>query len=123
MVAHEIWISVNFTLFFHIFLFIFFDSPVCSINLEWLHGDLAAKYVLKYITKGGDAALVLVKGTNDGEIIVNYDEFEEIRLAVYRTASEAMLAIYGHKIFTKSFPVEVLYVHRDNEVSGIVNVI
>lgn len=93
-------------------------STIFSINLEWLHGDLAAKYVLKYITKGGDAALVLVKGTNDGEILVNYDEFEEIRLAVYRTASEAMLAIYGHKIFTKSFPVEVLYIHRDNEVSA-----
>lgn len=88
-----------------------------SINVEWIQGDLTAKYVTKYITKGCDLALVKVTGKKGEADTVNYDEFEEIRLSVYRTASEAMLGVYGHKIFAKSNPVEVLYIHEPGQVS------
>jgi hypothetical protein len=87
-----------------------------SINIEWMQGDATAKYITKYITKGCDLALVKVSEDKDGAAIVNYDEFEEIRLGVYRTASEAMLGIYGHKIFDKSHSVESLFIHEKGKV-------
>jgi len=79
--------------------------------------------VTKYITKGCDLALVHVKGSTDNEIIVNYDEFEEIRLGVFRTSSEAMLGIWGHKIFSKSVPVETLFIHAENGVLNLIYLI
>jgi len=96
------------------FLIIVFLNLLFSINLEWIQGDGTAKYVTKYITKGSDLALVKIQSKN-GKIdsgIVDYNEFEEIRLGVYRTASEAMLGIYGHKIFSKSHRVETLFIHQ-----------
>ena len=51
-----------------------------------------------------------------GDNVVNYDEFEEIRCGAFRTASEAMLAIYGHKIFSKSHKVESLFIHEPGKV-------
>jgi hypothetical protein len=53
---------------------------------------------------------------NDASPIVNYDEFEEIRLGVYRTSSEAGLGIWGHKIFSKSHHVQTLHIHEPGKV-------
>jgi hypothetical protein len=64
--------------------------------------------------------LALVKVSKDkcgGEIEVNYDEFEEIRTGVYRTSSEGALAIYGHRIFTKTHSVETCYIHEPGKVN------
>lgn len=75
----------------------------------------------KYITKGCDLALVKVQKEKESPAIVNYDEFEEIRLGVYRTSSEAALAIWGHKIFDKSHKVETLFIHEPGKVLYKVN--
>lgn len=50
---------------------------------------------------------------------MNYDEFEEIRLGVYRTACEAMLGIWGHKIFRKSHTVKSMFIHEPGKVEII----
>jgi hypothetical protein len=55
----------------------------------------------------------LVKTSSD---TVDYNEFEEIRVGVYRTASEAALGIWGHKIFAKSHAVQSLFVHLPGKV-------
>jgi hypothetical protein len=88
-----------------------FINYIYSINLEWIQGDATAKYITKYITKGCDLALVKTSADT-----VDYNEFEEIRVGVYRTASEAALGIWGHKIFAKSHAVQSLFVHLPGKV-------
>jgi hypothetical protein len=88
--------------------------------VEWVQGDGTARYITKYITKGCDLALVQVNRIKDAvSNIVNYDEFEEMRCGVYRTSSEAALAIFGHKIFSKAHLVETLYIHEPGNVRSI----
>lgn len=117
IVAHNPYLIKKYKSQWDIFSRVNKFSHYFSINIEWIQGDTTAKYITKYITKGCDLALVKVqKAKKDAPAIVNYDEFEEIRLGVYRTASEAALGIWGHKIFTKSHHVQTLYIHEPGNV-------
>lgn len=116
IVAHNPYLIKKYKSQWVIFSIILFNINF-SINIEWIQGDRTAKYITKYITKGCDLALVKVqKAKDNAPAIVNYDEFEEIRLGVYRTSSEAALGIWGHKIFTKSHHVQTLYIHEPGNV-------
>ena len=42
---------------------------------------------------------------------MNYDEWNQLKLARYTTASEAFLKLWGHEIVKKSTVVDTLYVH------------
>uniref|UniRef100_A0A183C4Z0 ATP-dependent DNA helicase n=1 Tax=Globodera pallida TaxID=36090 RepID=A0A183C4Z0_GLOPA len=80
------------------------------INVEWIQGDACIKYVLKYVMKGCQLAFVQIvndtAATTAGNVIVNYDEFRQIRMARYQTPNEALLSIWGNKIVRKSHQVE-----------------
>uniref|UniRef100_A0A183CMG6 ATP-dependent DNA helicase n=1 Tax=Globodera pallida TaxID=36090 RepID=A0A183CMG6_GLOPA len=80
------------------------------INVEWIQGDACIKYVLKYVMKGCQMAFVQI--VNDSaaptaaNVLVNYDEFRQIRMARYQTPNEALLSIWGNKIVRKSHQVQ-----------------
>uniref|UniRef100_A0A183C0L0 ATP-dependent DNA helicase n=1 Tax=Globodera pallida TaxID=36090 RepID=A0A183C0L0_GLOPA len=80
------------------------------INVEWIQGDACIKYVLKYVMKGCQLAFVQIvndtAATTAGNVIVNYDEFRQIRMARYQTPNEALLSIWGNKIVRKSHQVQ-----------------
>uniref|UniRef100_A0A914HAT8 ATP-dependent DNA helicase n=1 Tax=Globodera rostochiensis TaxID=31243 RepID=A0A914HAT8_GLORO len=80
------------------------------INVEWIQGDACIKYVLKYVMKGCQLAFVQIVNdtamTTAGNVVVNYDEFRQIRMARYQTPNEALLSIWGNKIVRKSHQVE-----------------
>uniref|UniRef100_A0A914H8H6 ATP-dependent DNA helicase n=1 Tax=Globodera rostochiensis TaxID=31243 RepID=A0A914H8H6_GLORO len=80
------------------------------INVEWVQGDACIKYVLKYVMKGCQLAFVQIVNdtamTTAGNVVVNYDEFRQIRMARYQTPNEAVLSIWGNKIVRKSHQVE-----------------
>uniref|UniRef100_A0A183C0L1 ATP-dependent DNA helicase n=1 Tax=Globodera pallida TaxID=36090 RepID=A0A183C0L1_GLOPA len=80
------------------------------INVEWIQGDACIKYVLKYVMKGCQLAFVQIindtAATTAGNIVVNYDEFRQIRMARYQTPNEALLSIWGNRIVRKSHQVE-----------------
>lgn len=69
--------------------------------------------------KGCDLAFVQVEpeqpGANNtgntpnhspGAVVMDYDEFRQIRLARYQTPNEALLSIWGNKLAAKSHQVE-----------------
>uniref|UniRef100_A0A183C069 ATP-dependent DNA helicase n=1 Tax=Globodera pallida TaxID=36090 RepID=A0A183C069_GLOPA len=80
------------------------------INVEWIQGDACIKYVLKYVMKGCQLAFVQIvpdtAATTAGTVVVNYDEFRQIRMARYQTPNEALLSIWGNKIVRKSHQVQ-----------------
>uniref|UniRef100_A0A183CJY4 ATP-dependent DNA helicase n=1 Tax=Globodera pallida TaxID=36090 RepID=A0A183CJY4_GLOPA len=80
------------------------------INVEWIQGDACIKYVLKYVMKGCQLAFVQIvndtAATTAGNVVVNYDEFRQIRMARYQTPNEALLSIWGNKLVRKSHQVE-----------------
>uniref|UniRef100_A0A183BU64 ATP-dependent DNA helicase n=1 Tax=Globodera pallida TaxID=36090 RepID=A0A183BU64_GLOPA len=80
------------------------------INVEWIQGDACIKYVLKYVMKGCQLAFVQIvsdtTATTAGTVVVNYDEFRQIRMARYQTPNEALLSIWGNKIVRKSHQVQ-----------------
>uniref|UniRef100_A0A914H992 Helitron helicase-like domain-containing protein n=1 Tax=Globodera rostochiensis TaxID=31243 RepID=A0A914H992_GLORO len=80
------------------------------INVEWIQGDACIKYVLKYVMKGCQLAFVQIvndnAATTAGNVVVNYDEFRQIRMARYQTPNEALLSIWGNKIVRKSHQVQ-----------------
>uniref|UniRef100_A0A183CD57 ATP-dependent DNA helicase n=1 Tax=Globodera pallida TaxID=36090 RepID=A0A183CD57_GLOPA len=75
-----------------------------------LAGDACIKYVLKYVMKGCQLAFVQIvndaAATTAGTVVVNYDEFRQIRMARYQTPNEALLSIWGNKIVRKSHQVQ-----------------
>jgi hypothetical protein len=75
--------------------------------VEWLHGDACVKYILKYVTKGCDMAFVSV-GTDGPVDVFNYDEFRQIHMARFQTASEALMSIWGHKIVRMTHQVKLV---------------
>uniref|UniRef100_A0A183C4Y9 ATP-dependent DNA helicase n=1 Tax=Globodera pallida TaxID=36090 RepID=A0A183C4Y9_GLOPA len=81
-----------------------------NINVEWIQGDACIKYVLKYVMKGCQLAFVQIvndtTATTAGTVVVNYDEFRQIRMARYQTPNEALLSIWGNKIVRKSHQVQ-----------------
>uniref|UniRef100_A0A183CF04 OTU domain-containing protein n=1 Tax=Globodera pallida TaxID=36090 RepID=A0A183CF04_GLOPA len=81
-----------------------------NINVEWIQGDACIKYVLKYVMKGCQLAFVQIvndnASTTAGNVVVNYDEFRQIRMARYQTPNEALLSIWGNKIVRKSHQVQ-----------------
>uniref|UniRef100_A0A183CC21 ATP-dependent DNA helicase n=1 Tax=Globodera pallida TaxID=36090 RepID=A0A183CC21_GLOPA len=80
------------------------------INVEWIQGDACIKYVLKYVMKGCQLAFVQIvndtAATTAGTVVINYDEFRQIRMARYQTPNEALLSIWGNKIVRKSHQVQ-----------------
>ena len=82
------------------------------------HGCL--KYVLKYVMKGSEMALIEMQIQNEnGEPLHNvpfyrYDEFHQIRMARYVTSFEAFLSLWGVHLVKKShtvskLPLELFY--------------
>lgn len=73
---------------------------VFSINVEFLYGDSCVKYVTKYAMKGADLGFVRI--ATEGGTTVNFDEFQQIKLARFVTAHEAFMAIWGEPIVWSS---------------------
>ena len=72
-----------------------------SVNVEYLHGDKCVKYVTKYLMKGCEMAFVDTKE----EGVVDYDEYQQLRMARYISAPEAFLSIHGHPLVKLSHEV------------------
>ena len=81
-----------------------------SINVEFVAGDGCAKYVVKYAIKGADMAIVNVQREVDGkqQNEVDYDEFNQMRLARYITSPEAFLSLWSDPLIGKSHTVIIL---------------
>uniref|UniRef100_A0A183BU62 ATP-dependent DNA helicase n=1 Tax=Globodera pallida TaxID=36090 RepID=A0A183BU62_GLOPA len=96
------------------------------INVEWIQGDACIKYVLKYVMKGCQLAFVQIvndtAATTAGNIVVNYDEFRQIRMARYQTPNEALLSIWGNKIVRKSHQVQHQRFHLPGQNRVVVRV-
>ena len=82
-----------------------------SINVEWLGNDLCIKYIMKYITKGVTMAFVDIQREN--EDATDYDEFHQLQSVRFKTADEAYLSIWGHKIAKMSHTVNNLFIAID----------
>ena len=84
-----------------------------SINVKFVAGDGCAKYVVKYAMKGADMAIVNVQREVDGKLQneVDYDEFNQMRLARYVTSPEAFLSLWSEPLVGKSHTV-IIYTFK-----------
>jgi hypothetical protein len=76
--------------------------------VEWIQGDACIKYVLKYVMKGADMAFVQMssgRDDNTGNIVVDFDEFREMKMARFQTPNEAHLTLYGNPLVKMSHTV------------------
>jgi uncharacterized protein YuzB (UPF0349 family) len=76
--------------------------------VEWLHGDACIKYVLEYITKGGDKAYASVVSEDPNIDVFDFDELNQIRMVQFKTASEHLLDLWGTRVVRKSHQVKTV---------------
>jgi uncharacterized protein YuzB (UPF0349 family) len=79
--------------------------------VEWLHGDACIKYVLEYITKGGDKAYATVVSDDPNIDVFDFDELKQIRMVQFKTASEHMLDLWGTRVVRKSHQVKTVLLY------------
>ncbi|KAL3110874.1 hypothetical protein niasHT_014811 [Heterodera trifolii] len=97
----------------------------CHINVEYVFGQKACKYIFKYLLKGFEKAYVRVaqprrsarQGRNDGtagaDEVYDYDEIAATFKVRYMTAMEAYLRLNSYKIVGTSHQVYTLSVHDE----------
>jgi hypothetical protein len=88
------------------------------INVEWLQGDGTLSYVLKYVLKGSDMAYVQVT-EKKRKGLVDIDEFKEMQLGRYTTATEAFLKLWSNSIVERSVQVDTLWIHLPGQIELI----
>ncbi|KAL3076492.1 hypothetical protein niasHS_011813 [Heterodera schachtii] len=97
----------------------------CHINVEYVFGQKACKYIFKYLLKGFEKAYVRVaqprrsaqQGRNDGtpgaDEVCDYDEIAATFKVRYMTAMEAYLRLNSYKIVGTSHQIYTLSVHDE----------
>ncbi|KAL3070939.1 hypothetical protein niasHT_040095 [Heterodera trifolii] len=97
----------------------------CHINVEYVFGQKACKYIFKYLLKGFEKAYVRVaqprrsaqQGSNDGtagaDEVYDYDEIAATFKVRYMTAMEAYLRLNSYKIVGSSHQIYTLSVHDE----------
>ncbi|KAL3076362.1 hypothetical protein niasHS_011781 [Heterodera schachtii] len=97
----------------------------CHINVEYVFGQKACKYIFKYLLKGFEKAYVRVaqprrsaqQGRNDGttgaDEVYDYDEIAATFKVRYMTAMEAYLRLNSYKIVGTSHQIYTLSVHDE----------
>jgi hypothetical protein len=86
------------------------------INIEYVFGQKACKYIFKYVLKGFEKAYVQVNRMNqDGNDanVFDYDEIAATFKVRYMTAMEAYLRLCAFKIVNMSHQVYNLTVHDE----------
>ncbi|KAL3118683.1 hypothetical protein niasHT_006511 [Heterodera trifolii] len=97
----------------------------CHINVEYVFGQKACKYIFKYLLKGFEKAYVRVaqprrsaqQGRNDGtagaDEVYDYDEIAATFKVRYMTAMEAYLRLNSYKVVGTSHQIYTLSVHDE----------
>ncbi|KAL3121265.1 hypothetical protein niasHT_008247 [Heterodera trifolii] len=97
----------------------------CHINVEYVFGQKACKYIFKYLLKGFEKAYVRVaqprrsaqQSRNDGtagaDEVYDYDEIAATFKVRYMTAMEAYLRLNSYKIVGTSHQIYTLSVHDE----------
>ena len=83
----------------------------CHVNIEVVNSVNAMKYLYKYITKGPDRAIVKVSVDNPESM----DEVETFLNTRYLGAGEAAWNILGFSLHHRSYVVEKLALHLEDE--------
>uniref|UniRef100_A0A914I102 ATP-dependent DNA helicase n=1 Tax=Globodera rostochiensis TaxID=31243 RepID=A0A914I102_GLORO len=89
------------------------------INIEYVFGQKACKYIFKYLLKGFEKAYVQVtqptRGTKsgNGDDVYDYDEIAATFKVRYMTAMEAYLRLHSYKIVQTSHQIYTLSVHDE----------
>ncbi|KAL3115858.1 hypothetical protein niasHT_007158 [Heterodera trifolii] len=100
----------------------------CHVNIEYVFGQKACKYIFKYLLKGFEKAYVQVaqrrggaskRSGDDAEQVFDYDEIAATFKVRYMTAMEAFLRLNSYKIVGTSHQIYTLSVH-DEEGQTIV---
>lgn len=81
-------------------------------NIEYVYGKYGCKYAIKYPIKGASFAYVKQRC---GSGAVNYDEFNMIFKAHYRSTLEAEMRIHGYSTVRLSSQVLLLPIHLPND--------
>jgi len=68
------------------------------INIEYVFGQKACKYIFKYLLKGHESAYVKVKKDKSGKDVYDYDEIAALFKVRYMTAMEAYMRLLGYPI-------------------------
>ncbi|KAL3125241.1 hypothetical protein niasHT_005847 [Heterodera trifolii] len=94
----------------------------CHVNIEYVFGQKACKYIFKYLLKGFEKAYVQVaqprgggskRSGEDGEQMFDYDEIAATFKVRYMTAMEAFLRLNSYKIVGTSHQIYTLSVHDE----------
>ncbi|KAL3105716.1 hypothetical protein niasHT_029001 [Heterodera trifolii] len=94
----------------------------CHVNIEYVFGQKACKYIFKYLLKGFEKAYVQVaqprggaskRSGNDAEQVFDYDEIAATFKVRYMTAMEAFLRLISYKIVGTSHQIYTLSVHDE----------
>ncbi|KAL3073743.1 hypothetical protein niasHS_015485 [Heterodera schachtii] len=94
----------------------------CHVNIEYVFGQKACKYIFKYLLKGFEKAYVQVaqprrnasrRSGDDTEQTFDYDEIAATFKVRYMTAMEAYLRLHSYKIVGTSHQIYTLSVHDE----------
>lgn len=81
-----------------------------SINVELVAGEGLVKYVLKYVMKGAEMAIVeFHERGQPGQLRqLVFDEFRQLRMTRFVTSMEAFMELWSVPIVRKSNPVRFI---------------
>ncbi|KAL3071933.1 hypothetical protein niasHS_017226 [Heterodera schachtii] len=94
----------------------------CHVNIEYVFGQKACKYIFKYLLKGFEKAYVQVVqprggasrwSGDDTDQVFDYDEIAATFKVRYMTAMEAFLRLNSYKIVGTSHQIYTLSVHDE----------
>uniref|UniRef100_A0A914I8K2 ATP-dependent DNA helicase n=1 Tax=Globodera rostochiensis TaxID=31243 RepID=A0A914I8K2_GLORO len=90
----------------------------CHINIEYVFGQKACKYIFKYLLKGFEKAYVRVLQPRRGErsqpeTVCDYDEIAATFKVRYMTSMEAYLRLHSYRIVRLSHQIYPLSLHDE----------